>query len=257
MPTWDADTYLKFANERTQPSLDLIARIRLSRVERIIDLGCGPGNSTHMLRRRWPEAHITGLDNSEAMITTAARTYPDEHWVLADAAVWVAEEPFDIVFSNAALQWLPNHQRLFPHLLNQVSSGGVLAVQMPAHYASPVHHVTLQVADNPSWRHLMDEARHALTKESPSFYYDILQPYAARVDLWETEYYHVMDDHQSIVDWFRGTGLRPFLEALETPEQQDRFLQMMLDGYQDAYPQQQDGRVLFPFRRLFIIAAKG
>jgi trans-aconitate 2-methyltransferase len=256
MPTWDANLYLKFASERTQPSLDLIARIGLAEPARIIDLGCGPGNSTLMLRRRWPRASLVGLDNAEAMIKAAREAYPHEQWVLEDAASWTADEPYDIVFSNAALQWLPDHANLFPHLLNQVAPGGVLAVQMPAHYASPLHHITLEVADDAAWRHLMEGPRNALTKKSPSFYYDALQPFASRVELWETEYYHVVNGPQSIVDWFRGTGLRPFLEALETPAQQERFLSMMLEGYTRAYPRQKDGRVLFPFRRLFIIAIR-
>lgn len=254
MPTWDANLYLKFGSERTQPSVDLIARINHPNPTRIIDLGCGPGNSTAMLRQRWPDADITGLDSSPDMIAAATETYPDAKWILADAAAWTADAPFDLVFSNAALQWLPNHAVLFPHLLAQVAESGVLAVQIPAHYASPLHHVTLEVADDSEWRHLMDAPIHALTKESPYFYYDVLQPIAGRLDIWETEYYHVMDGPEAIVNWFRGTGLRPFLEALETEEQKQRFERMMLEGYTNAYPRQKDGRVLFPFRRLFIVA---
>ncbi len=254
MPNWDADLYLQFANERTQPSLDLIARINVSDPVRIIDLGCGPGNSTEMLRKRWSQADIIGLDSSTEMIAAAAKSYPAEKWLLADAALWTADAPFDIVFSNAALQWLPNHAILFPHLFAQVTPGGVLAVQSPAHYQSPMHKVTLEVANDPSWCHLMDAARNALTKEMPSFYYDVLQPLVTHLDIWETEYYHIMNSPQSIVNWFRGTGLRPFLEALETDAQRRIFEQMLLDGYTRAYPRQKDDRVLFPFRRLFIVA---
>ena len=172
MPTWDADLYLQFAGERTQPSLDLIVRTNVSSPARIIDLGCGQGNST----------------------------------------------------------------------------------QIPAHYKSPLHQVTLEVAKDSSWCDRMEAPRNALTEEQPSFYYDVLQPLASRLDIWETEYYHLMDSPQAIVDWFRGTGLRPFLEMLETEEQKQRFQQMLLDGYTQAYPRQKDGRVLFPFRRLFMVA---
>lgn len=253
MPTWNTELYLQFANERTQPSLDLIARIH-SHPTRIIDLGCGPGNSTAMLRQRWPQADITGLDSSPEMIAAASKAYPTEKWVLADAATWVADTPFDLVFSNAALHWLPDHARLFPHLFAQVAPNGVLAIQIPAHDQSPLRQVALEVANDPAWSHCMDAARRALTRETPSFYYDVLQPLATRLDIWETQYYHVMENPQSIVNWFRGTGLRPFLASLENEAQKQRFEQMLLDGYTRAYPPQQDGRILFPFRRLFIVA---
>jgi trans-aconitate 2-methyltransferase len=256
MARWDPQVYLRYAGERTQPSLDLVMRIGVSNPRRIIDLGCGPGNSTAILRQRWPEADIIGLDNSPEMIAAASESFPEEKWVLGDAATWSDGTRFDIVFSNAALQWLPDHAGLFPHLFAQVASGGVLAVQMPAHYASPVHHVILRTADDPAWRHLMDKPRKALTKEPASFYYNVLQPLAARIDLWETEYYHIMDGPEAIIEWFRGTGLRPFLNALTNGEQKERFEEMLLEGYAQSYPRQQDGRILFPFRRLFIVAYK-
>lgn len=254
MPTWNPDLYLQYTNERTQPSLDLISRIQVANPTRIIDLGCGPGNSTALLRQRWTHADITGLDNSAEMIAASSATYPREKWVLADANLWVADTPFDLVFSNAALQWLPNHTRLFPHLLSQVASSGALAVQIPTNTQSPLRQVVHEVANDPAWSHLTIAARHAMTIETPSFYYDLLTPLTTRLDLWETEYYHVMDSHQAIVNWFRGTGLRPFLEALETDIQKQRFEQMLLEGYTKAYPLQKDGRILFPFRRLFLIA---
>lgn len=257
MPTWDANLYLKFAKERSQPSLDLIARIGLSTPNRIIDLGCGPGNSTAMLRQRWHDAEIIGLDSSPEMITAASKAYPNEKWILADVASWSANIPFDIVFSNAALQWLPSHKSLFPHLLSQVATGGVLAVQIPAHYQSPLHQVTLDASKNRLWSHLMDLPRNALTKEEPSFYYEALQPFASQIEIWGTEYYHILDSPQAILEWFKGTGLRPFLEALQSEEQKHDFEQMILDGLTRAYPQQSNGQVLFPFRRLFIIAHKG
>jgi len=250
MPTWDANPYLQFANERTRPALDLVARINVSHPARIIDLG----NSTALLRNRWPEADIAGLDSPAEMIAAASQAYPTEKWFLADAASWTADSPFDIVFSNAALQWLPNHAILFPHLMAQLTPSGVLAVQMPSHYESPLHQVLLEVANDDLWRHHMDAPRTALTKEHSSVYYNMLQPLTSRIDLWETEYFHILDSPQSIVDWFRGTGLRPFLEALETEEQKEHFERMLLAGYTRAYPRQKDGRVLFPFRRLFVVA---
>lgn len=254
MPQWDPHLYLQFATERTQPAVDLIARIRLPHPARIIDLGCGPGNSTAMLRQRWPDAHIIGLDNSPEMLAVAAQNAPSEEWLLDDAASWHSEQPFDLVFSNAALQWVPDHQMLFPRLIGQVASDGALAVQVPAHYDSPLHHVALEVAQAAPWRHRLERPSHALTHHVPAFYYRALRPNAAQIDIWETEYYHVVEQPEAIVTWFRGTGLRPFLEALETDQQRSDFEQMVLEGYRQAYPRQPDGRVLFPFRRLFMVA---
>jgi len=253
---WNAEQYLKFADERGRPSLDLIARIAVPEPERIIDLGCGPGNSTAMLKRRWPEADITGLDNSEEMIAAARESQPEGKWILTDAAAWRAEIPFHIVFSNAVLQWLPEHEYLFPHLFSQVAPGGAMAVQMPAfaHFNSPVHRGMQEVAKDPLWSDLMDAPRNVFTKKPPSFYYDLLQPLAARLDIWETQYYHVMDGHRAILEWYRGTGLRPYLAALKNVEQRKRFEDMLLERYQKSYPFRKDGRILFPFRRLFIIA---
>lgn len=257
MPTWDAKLYLQFANERTQPALDLLARLSsIPDPQHVVDLGCGPGNSTAILRQRWPDAEIIGLDNSPEMIAAARQAAPSEKWLLADAATWTSDIPLDLIFTNAAIQWMPDHAKLMPHLMQQLKPGGVLAVQMPAHYLSPLHQVTLEVASHSAWNHRMDSARHALTKEQPSFYYDALQPFSSRLDIWETEYFHIMESPAAILKWFSGTGLRPFLEALETTEQKQDFERMMLEGYTKAYLPQKDGRVLFPFRRLFITALK-
>ena len=255
MPTWDAKLYLQFANERTQPALDLLARIsHLPEPGQIVDLGCGPGNSTAILQQRWPEANLIGLDSSTEMIAAASQTYPTGNWLLGNAATWVAEAPVDIAFSNAALQWIPNHASLLPHLMEQLAPGGVLAVQVPSHHEEPLHQVALDVADNPLWRHRMEAARNALTNERPSFYYDTLQPLTSQLNIWETEYFHVMDSPKAILKWFRGTGLRPFLEALESDEHRQDFERQVLSGYTQAYSRQKDGRILFPFRRLFFTA---
>ena len=254
MPKWDAEQYLRFSSERTQPSVDLAARIAVPDPGRIIDLGCGPGNSTAILRQRWPKADITGLDSSADMIAAASRSYPHHKWLIGDITAWSAGVPFDVVFSNAALQWVPRHAVIFPNLFDQVASGGVLAVQMPAHFNSSLHREILETAGDPAWRHLMGPALNAMTKEPPSFYYNLLRPLAAHLEIWETEYYHVVDSPRSIVEWFRGTGMRPFLEALENEKQRKRFEELLQERYTRAYPPQNDGRILFPFRRLFIMA---
>ncbi|HYA41440.1 MAG TPA: methyltransferase domain-containing protein [Syntrophobacteraceae bacterium] len=251
---WDAELYLRFSDERTRPSVDLTARIEVADPLRVIDLGCGPGNSTAVLHRRWPKAHITGLDSSPDMIASAARSYPRHKWLVGDIAAWSAGNGFDVVFSNAALQWVPGHAVLFPRLFAQVASGGALAVQMPAIFNSAPHRQIFETANDPRWRRLMGPALNALTGEAPSFYYNLLRPLAARLDMWETEYYHIVESPQSIVEWFRGTGMRPFLDALENEEQRKRFEDRLRERYTLAYLPQDDGRILFPFRRLFIIA---
>jgi trans-aconitate 2-methyltransferase len=256
MPQWDAALYLQFSTERTQPSIDLIQRIALAEPRRIVDLGCGPGNSTEALRRRWPGASIAGLDSSKEMIEAARQAYPSGAWEVADAAQWSAPEPCDLVFANALLQWIPDHQRICRRLMEQVAPEGALAVQLPAeaHYQSPVHHEIRNVSWEPAWRERLEAARAMFTHAPAAFYYDTLQPLASRIELWETTYYHVVAGSEALLDWYRGTGLRPFLEALAGDEERREFERRLLDRCIAAYPRQPGGRVLFPFTRLFFIA---
>ena len=254
MSSWDAELYLRFANERTQPSIDLAARIAVPHPSRIADLGCGPGNSTEILKRKWPAAVVVGVDNSPEMIAAASKSYPEGEWVMADLATWKAQTPFDVVFANAALHWVPDHARLLPHLFAQLAPGGALAVQIPAHDRSVLHRQIRAVAEDPEWDHLLEAPRRAMPRHSPSFYYDVLQPLASRVEIWETKYHHIMENHSGLLEWFRGTGLRPYLKALESDFQRERFEAMLLERFVRLYPQQKDGRVLFPFPRIFFIA---
>ena len=256
MPNWDADLYLRFAEERTRPAIDLLARVAVENPRRVVDVGCGPGNSTALLRARWPAAEIVGVDSSPAMIATAKETYPEGRWILGDARIWTDATRFDVVYSNAALQWVPDHASLLPRLFGMVEPGGTLAAQMPRHLQSPVHQLMLELADRPEWRHRLEAARIAIAVEAPSFYYDLLQPCAERIELWETEYLHVLDNPGDIVTWIRGTGLRPFLEALENDDQRHQFQELLEAGVEQAYLRRPDGRVLFPFRRLFFVAVR-
>ncbi|MGD1092588.1 MAG: methyltransferase domain-containing protein [Bryobacteraceae bacterium] len=251
---WDAGLYLKFASERTQPSLDLIRRIQIENPRRIIDIGCGPGNSTEPLWKQWPEATVAGLDRSPEMIEAARKTYPERTWLLGDVHSWKADEPFDLIFSNATLQWVSDHETVCRRIFDQVAPGGALAVQMPAHYESPLHGEIVEVSRDPAWNARMEGARNALTKHPASFYYDLLGPIASRMDLWETIYYHIVAGPEAVLDWFRGTGFRPYLEALRSDEERQQFEALLLDRYKRSYPPRPSGKVLFPFRRLFFIA---
>ncbi|HJT86600.1 MAG TPA: methyltransferase domain-containing protein [Bryobacteraceae bacterium] len=254
MPKWDATQYLKFSGERTQPVHDLVHRIDLAAPRRILDAGCGPGNSTAVLRSRWPDAAVVGLDHSPEMLAQARRNDPGGEWNLGDAASWRAGRPFDLVFSNAMLQWVPDHERVCRHLLEQAAPGGALAVQVPAHYDSPLHREIQQVSADPAWNERMEAARGAITNHSPAWYYDLFEPLAARIDIWETTYCHILEGPDAILEWFRGTGLRPYLAALSSPEERLRFEEMLLERYIRSYPRQRSGKVLFPFRRLFFVA---
>lgn len=254
MPSWDSDLYLRFARERTQPAVDLAARIELSDPSRLIDLGCGPGNSTAVLARRWPAAALAGLDRSPAMIAAARKDQPWIEWTVGDLAAWTAPVPFDLVFANAALQWVPDHARLLPQLLAQVAPGGALAFQIPGNFDAPAHRFMRELGASRAWCHAFRSPVREWHAEPLEFYYDHLAPRVARLDLWCTDYIHVLDGAAGIVEWYRGTGLRPWLEALPDDAARERFLADYLAGIRTAYPARPDGRVLFPFHRLFVVA---
>ena len=243
---------MKFAGERTQPCRDLVARIALESPRRIIDLGCGPGNSTEVLAARWPDAEITGLDSSADMIAKARADDSNRCWIIENIERWVesTDAPYDLVFSNAALQWVPDHPGLFPKLMEHVAPGGVLAVQMPGNWDSTAHNIMRNVAAQfPE----TEKAREWFT-HSTGFYFDAVAPHASSVDLWATEYIHVMDSSDAIVEWYKGTGMRPFLDALSTDADRERFLAIYREAIREAYPARACGKVLFPFRRIFFIA---
>jgi len=257
MPTWSADQYLKFSEERTRPCRDLAARIQVSPVRRAIDLGCGPGNSTEVLASLWPDAELTGLDNSANMIDDARRTQPLRTWIACDITAWAADnaQQYDVVFSNAAMQWVPDHPTIYPRLLDHVAPGGAFAMQVPGNWDGPAHRLMREVAASPEWReHLPDGRVREWHVHDLDFYYDVLAPRSTRLDLWATDYIHVLPNVEAIVEWYRGTGLRPFLDALTTDADRERFAADYLDRLRSEYTPRADGRVLFPFHRLFAIA---
>jgi trans-aconitate 2-methyltransferase len=223
----------------------------------VIDLGCGPGNSTSILQGLWPDAEITGLDSSPEMIQVARAAMPGNNWVVEDIAAWAAGNggKFDVVFSNAALQWVDDHQTIYRELFDRVAPGGALAVQVPGNHDGPPHRLMREIAGSSGWR---DSFRPGAVREWHvhylDFYYDVLASRAARLDLWETVYMHVMEGARSIVEWYKGTGLRPFLEVLADDIARERFCAEYLEGLRRIYPRRPDGRVLFPFHRLFLVA---
>jgi trans-aconitate 2-methyltransferase len=254
MSNWNAEHYLKYGDERTRPAPGLAARISIDAHTAIADLGCGPGNSTQILRDHWPQSEIIGIDNSRQMIAAANRTHPEQKWLIADVSHWSPSGPIDLIYSNAALQWLPDHGALLPRLFNMVTAGGALAFQIPSSTFATVRTLIHEISNDRQWSDRMDAPRNALTMESPAFYYDALVKSATSLDIWESEYSHVMESTASIVDWISSTGLRPFLAALDSDAERNEFTSELHQRVGDAYEVRADGRVLFPFRRTFVIA---
>lgn len=250
MADWNPSLYLQFASERTRPAAELLARVAKPAARYVADLGCGPGNSTELLRAAWPEAVITGVDNSPAMLEQARQALPDCQFVEADISRWRPERPLDVIYANASLQWLTDHERLFPHLVSQLSPGGVLAVQMPDNWQEPSHTLMRQVAQEMG---LPPRGRAPL----PGIhrYVDVLNESGCEADIWRTTYYHPMASHQAIVEWLRATGLRPWLQGLDA-DRQSAFIARYVALLAEHYPPQKSGKILLAFPRLFIIARR-
>jgi trans-aconitate 2-methyltransferase len=252
--SWSPERYLAFADHRTRPAVDLLARVPLAGPARVADLGCGPGNSTALLCARWPDAEVVGVDNSAEMLAEARAAGLRARWLEADIASWAAGEPCDLIFSNAALQWLPDHASLLPRLLGELAPGGVLAVQMPRNFETPAHVLLREVACAGPWAARV-AARLLRSAAAPEWYHDLLAPRCAALDIWESEYLQVLGGEDPVLSWTRGTALRPVIEALAADEQ-ERFEAEYAARLRKAYPRRADGRTLFPFRRLFIVARR-
>jgi len=252
---WNPQQYLRFADQRRRPAIDLLARVGLAAPQRVSDLGCGAGNVTRLLAERWPSAQITGVDSSAEMLDKARKEAPKIEWRQADLATWRPEAPPDLIFSNAALHWLGDHERLFPELLRSLAPGGVLAVQMPRNHQAPSHTGMAEAARSGPWRATLEPLLRERPVAAPAAYFDILAGAGARADIWEVEYLQLLEGEDAVVEWTKGTALKPLLDALAEPER-GRFLADYRKRMRAAYPRRGDGLTLFPFRRLFIVAVK-
>jgi trans-aconitate 2-methyltransferase len=254
--TWSAAQYLKFERERTRPVRDLVARIPNADVVSAADIGCGPGNSTEVLREFYPDAHITGVDSSPDMIKAARARLPDIAFEVADIRAWRPKAPLDVILANAVLQWVPDHEALFPALMAQLGAGGTLAVQMPDNLDEPSHRLMGEVASDGPWAAKLKNAAGARTERHlADWYFRLLRANAARVDIWRTTYFHPLAGARAIVEWLKGTGLRPFLDPLDDAEREG-FLMRYEAAIAKAYPAEADGTVLLPFPRLFLVATR-
>ena len=253
--SWSAQQYSKFEQERTRPVRDLVAAIPTTSVHRAIDLGCGPGNSTEVLLQRFAPAHVSGTDNSEDMVAAARKRLPAVEFTLSDIATWAPEQSYDVILANASLQWLPDHQVLYPRLASKLNQGGTLAVQTPDNLEEPGHRLAREVAKDPRWQSKIGEVRHP-ERHDANFYHALLRTSCRTVDVWRTTYFHALNGGPSaVVEWFKGTALRPFLGPLNEHEQAE-FLQAYTAAIAQAYPAYEDGTVLLPFPRLFIVATR-
>jgi trans-aconitate 2-methyltransferase len=255
MTTWDPQQYLKFADHRLRPALDLLARVGAEEPGAVFDLGCGAGNVTKLLAERWPRARVTGVDGAMPMLEKARAAAPRIAFVQAELASWTAPAPAGIVYSNAALHWLEDHAALFPRLMAQLAPGGTLAVQMPRNHRAASHTLMRETAEAGPWKAKLAHVRGIRAVHDPDAYYRILAPLALRLDIWECEYLQVLEGENPVVEWTKGTGLRPYLDALDDAAKKS-FLAAYAERIAAAYPPQPDGRTLFPFRRIFIVVER-
>jgi trans-aconitate 2-methyltransferase len=254
MSDWNPTLYARFEDERTRPAVELLARVPIDAPRHVVDLGCGPGNSTELLVERFPTARIVGTDSSQAMLAAARQRLPQVAFEQGDIAEWSPVEPVDLAYANASLQWVSDHPRLLPRLLSALTPGGVLAVQMPDNLDEPSHRLMRVTAAALLGTSADDADKHRARILSTQQYYDLLT-LQADVDVWRTTYHHRMDDAAAIVQWLRATGLKPYVDPL-APELQTRFLAEYQRRIEQAYLARADGKRLLAFPRLFIVARR-
>jgi trans-aconitate 2-methyltransferase len=255
MAEWDPQQYLRFSDERLRPALDLLARVPVAAPAHVVDLGCGAGNVTGILKQRFPGAAVMGVDGSPAMLAKARDAAPDCRFVQGDFATWDQAAPLDLLFTNAALHWTGGHETLFPGLLARLAPGGWLAVQMPAMHDAPLRRLQPEIAAAGPWAPALHGLASAPAILEPGEYWDILTPHAAQVEIWETIYLHTLTGPDAVGEWAAGSSLRPFLDPLDDAMRAG-FRRAYAAAMAVHYPPRADGTTLLPFRRLFILARR-
>jgi trans-aconitate 2-methyltransferase len=250
--SWDPQLYLKFSDHRARPALELLARVPLEAPRLCVDLGCGAGNVTRAIASRWPGAEVWGVDSSKEMLARAAATPGKIGWIEADVGTWNPRKKPDLIFSNATLHWILDHKALFARLFDGVNPGGCLAVQMPRNWNAPSHRLMRETLEDLKLGSVeLKRYVRRVWVEEPDFYYDLLAPRAKTLDVWETEYQQVLEGDDPVLEWVKSTGLRPILEELK---EKSVYLEEYASRLRKAYPRRADGKTLYPFRRLFIVA---
>ncbi|MBR4221889.1 MAG: methyltransferase domain-containing protein [Victivallales bacterium] len=257
MTNWNAEQYLKYRAERTQPSLDLVRRVTVPSPRRILDLGCGPGNSTAVLREAFPQAEtILGVDSSADMVARARHEHPELEFAVFDVREDLSSlgEKWDVIFSNACLHWIPDHRRLLPRLMSSLSAGGQLAVQVPVTKDAALYKACDILQASEPWKGILPKDVRRFHQLETEEYCDVLASCAGDFTIWETIYHHVMPGLDAVIEWYRGSGLRPYLEVLPDDAARQTFIGELSSRLGDAYPRLADGRILMRFPRLFVIA---
>jgi len=254
--TWSAAQYTKFEKERNRPVMDLLAQIPSGSIRKAVDIGCGPGNSTELLKARFPEAIVSGIDSSPDMISAARKRMPDLSFEISDISTWEGDGPYDLIFANASLQWVPDHAAVLPALVKKLNKNGVLAIQMPDNFEEPAHRAMRSIAADGPWSEKLVQASKRIARENAAWYFKTLRDEVSTVDIWRTTYFHALaGGAEAIVEWFKGTGLRPFLDLL-SQEEKTEFLEKYTEEIAKGYTLFPDGQVLLPFPRLFILATR-
>ncbi len=251
--SWDPAQYLKFSNERVRPAFDLLAQVPLEAATHVVDLGCGTGNMTGILKRRFPGADVLGVDGADSMLEKARAANSDCRFEQGDFFTWEPSAPPDLIFSNAALHWVTNHETLFPRLLGLLAPRGVLAVQMPSMHDAPFRALQNEVARQGPWSRYLDDAGYARGLLPIEAYYDVIRPRVASLDIWQTTYLHVLAGEDAVTEWAAGSSLRPFLDRLP-PEQASAYRAAYSAALRPHYPRRPDGTTLLPFKRFFVVA---
>ena len=254
---WSPAQYLKFEDERTRPARDLRAQVPLDQPALAIDMGCGPGNSTALIAERFPKTQVEGMDSDENMLEAARKRLPGLTFSHGDLETWLPAEKADLLYANAVFQWVPGQLTVLTRLMAEgLKSGGVLAIQMPDNLTEPTHRLMEETALTGPWADRFAGGKGKRPgMPTPADYMNALNPLSTRVDLWHTVYYHPLANAEAIVEWVKGTGLRPWLDLLEEKER-PAYLEAYADAVRKAYPPIDDGRVLLRFPRLFVVATK-
>lgn len=255
MSDWNSNQYMKFKNERTQPSLDLISRIAQLTPQNILDIGCGPGNSTFALKNQFKNADIIGVDYSDNMLEKARASHPDMVFEKCDVPNGLKkyQKSLDLIFSNACIHWIDNQKELIYKIFDKLSTNGVLAVQIPLTQNAPFYEILYRLVETPKWRKLSEI--HNFHNLLPEEYYDLFCKMYCDFNIWQTTYYHIVESHMGVIEWYKGSGLRPYLDKLSESEQEE-FISDLSAEIKLTFPEQADGKVILKMPRLFFTLRK-